>query len=473
MVLKEESRATGGRHILPSSLKLMRQQTFGSSWKRSKHSYRTLHTLVILGISTPSINMRDPDQFVTDFCHSSISDPILDNAVQLVLNKHWDMYKNFDTAVAHFTRTLGLKKIQSKCNGGRQNISAHNNANSSSDNNNGNNKKQKTSHKPTYTRSLEGKFCAREIWITMSAAQKTQVKSIIAAKQSPATQPKNTLGTNLGAMRIRRRASSRIDSLGRPVVCLKRLCQSSSISGHCEMKSHANTTAAGYNMVLLDPLDSVMTYADVAPFSDAYSPLKNVPIARCTTAWTDPMDGVEDIPQKYDSSSTHSITLCSDDTELLNPLQANGYGVCLPKSIVEAKATDLETGTNHWAQAIAKEMKNSSIAFEFNGEDKILVGHTKITMQTVFDHKVPEISKEYTYLSVPSQDSVQLFFLLAALNNLDALSADIQNAYLTAPIKKKYSTFATEEQEFSQELYGSSCKLVRALYQLPVAGVLF
>ena len=66
-------------------------------------------------------------------------------------------------------------------------------------------------------------------------------------------------------------------------------------------------------------------------------------------------------------------------------------------------------------------MKNAMISFEFNDEDKIPVGHQKITVHMVFDvkitlvrkarlvadgHKVPDSPKESTYSSVPSQDSV-------------------------------------------------------------------
>ena len=39
-------------------------------------------------------------------------------------------------------------------------------------------------------------------------------------------------------------------------------------------------------------------------------------------------------------------------------------------------------------------------------------------------------TKEETFASVVSRDTVRLFFLLAALNNLELLSCDIQNAYL-------------------------------------------
>ena len=66
-----------------------------------------------------------------------------------------------------------------------------------------------------------------------------------------------------------------------------------------------------------------------------------------------------------------------------------------------------------------------------------------------------------------------MFFLVAALNNLNVLSVDIQNAYLMAPIKEKYYMIATEAQGFSPELCGRPCKIVRALYGLPVARASF
>ena len=39
-----------------------------------------------------------------------------------------------------------------------------------------------------------------------------------------------------------------------------------------------------------------------------------------------------------------------------------------------------------------------------------------------------EATKEEIFASVVSRDTVRLFFLLAALNDLDVLSCDIQNA---------------------------------------------
>ena len=149
----------------------------------------------------------------------------------------------------------------------------------------------------------------------------------------------------------------------------------------------------------------------------------------------------------------------------------------------EALRFDKESGTDHWRRAIEKEMKNVMVAFEFDPEDNIPIGHSKLTVHMIFDvkitlerkarlvadgHKVPEVAKESTFSSVPTRDTVRIFFTLAALNDLEVLSADIQNAYLSAPIKEKYYVIAGDE--FSDKYRGRPCKVVRALYGLPMAG---
>ena len=169
-------------------------------------------------------------------------------------------------------------------------------------------------------------------------------------------------------------------------------------------------------------------------------------------------------------------------------MKTHKYGIKLPKTIKEALAIDRETGTDFWMKAITKEMKNVMVSFEFDEADRTPVGHLKVTVHMVFDvkitlqrkarlvadgHKVPETNRESTYSSVPSRDSVRLFFLLAALNDLEVLSADIQNAYLTAPIKEKYYIIASESFGFAREFWGRPAKVVRALYGLPVAGASF
>ena len=169
-------------------------------------------------------------------------------------------------------------------------------------------------------------------------------------------------------------------------------------------------------------------------------------------------------------------------------MKTHKYGVRLPKSIEEAYRIDRETNTDYWSKAIAKEMKNVMITFEFSEDDRIPIGHKEISVHMVFDvkitlqrkarlvadgHKVPELSKEHTYSSVPSRDSVRIFFLIAALNNLNVLSADVQNAYLTAPIKEKYYMVAKHKDGFLKEYENRPAKIVRAMYGLPVAGASF
>jgi hypothetical protein len=70
--------------------------------------------------------------------------------------------------------------------------------------------------------------------------------------------------------------------------------------------------------------------------------------------------------------------------------------------------------------------------------------------------------------SVVSHDSVRLAFLIAALNDLEILSADVQNAYLNAHTKRKIYT--TAGPEFGQGKEGQPVMIVRALYGLRSSG---
>jgi hypothetical protein len=72
------------------------------------------------------------------------------------------------------------------------------------------------------------------------------------------------------------------------------------------------------------------------------------------------------------------------------------------------------------------------------------------------------------YSSVVSRDSVHLAFLIAALNDLEILSADIQNAYLNAPTKERI--YRIVGPEFGQGKEGRPVMIVRALYGLRSSG---
>ena len=50
-----------------------------------------------------------------------------------------------------------------------------------------------------------------------------------------------------------------------------------------------------------------------------------------------------------------------------------------------------------------------------------------------------------TYSSVVSRDTVRIGFLNAALNDLDILAGDIQNAFLSAPTEEKIFFYAGDE----------------------------
>jgi hypothetical protein len=75
-----------------------------------------------------------------------------------------------------------------------------------------------------------------------------------------------------------------------------------------------------------------------------------------------------------------------------------------------------------------------------------------------------------TYTSVVSRESVRIALTLAALNDLDVMMGDIENAYLTAPITEKVWTVLGPE--FGNDA-GKQAFVVRALYVLKSDGATF
>jgi len=125
------------------------------------------------------------------------------------------------------------------------------------------------------------------------------------------------------------------------------------------------------------------------------------------------------------------------------------------------------------------------VAFEFTEDVGSPIGYEHLGYHMVFDVKitldwkyrlvadgqrVEEQPKDHTYSSIPSRETVRMFFLLAALNDCDVMAADIQNVYLTAPITKKYWIKCGPDFWSNQ---GKTAKVVRAHYGLPVAGAAF
>ena len=75
-----------------------------------------------------------------------------------------------------------------------------------------------------------------------------------------------------------------------------------------------------------------------------------------------------------------------------------------------------------------------------------------------------------THSSVVSRESVRIALTLAALNDLEVKTADIENAYLTAPVSEKIWTVLGPE--FGSDA-GKRAIIVRALYGLKSAGASF
>ncbi len=71
------------------------------------------------------------------------------------------------------------------------------------------------------------------------------------------------------------------------------------------------------------------------------------------------------------------------------------------------------------------------------------------------------------YSSVVTRDSVRVMFLIAALNDLDILGADVQNAHINVKTSKKVYFIAGPKFGSNQ---GRPCIIVRALYGLKSSG---
>jgi hypothetical protein len=183
---------------------------------------------------------------------------------------------------------------------------------------------------------------------------------------------------------------------------------------------------------------------------------------------------VEDILKKRDR------TIAATNTRYVKCMHK--FGIELPKTVELALEIDQATGTSYWHDAIQKEMRNVSVAFDFLPENEpVPIGYTKISLHMVFDIKidftrkallvagghVTDVPSNLTYLSVVSRESVRIMFLITALNDLQVLSANIGNASLNAPNREK--VYAIAGKEFGNRA-GQTVIIVRALYGLKSAG---
>ena len=161
------------------------------------------------------------------------------------------------------------------------------------------------------------------------------------------------------------------------------------------------------------------------------------------------------------------------------------FGVTIPDTYEEAMRLDKENGNDFWKDAVAKELKNVQVAFKLLDDDeKPPVGSKLIPYHIIYDvkfdltrkarlvaggHRNKDVPSHVTFSSVASRDSVRLTFLLASLNNLNILSADIGNAFLNAPPRERCHVTCGQEL-FGKENVGKTAIIVRALYGLKTAS---
>lgn len=163
------------------------------------------------------------------------------------------------------------------------------------------------------------------------------------------------------------------------------------------------------------------------------------------------------------------------------------YGIEIPKNMDDVKRIDEKNGNTLWMDSVKLEMKNVRVAFElFEGDTNMLKGYQEISGHLVFDVKLGENFRHkarfcadghkteppaaVTYSMVVSRDSVRIVLTLAALNGLQVLGADIQNAFLTAPNLEK--CYLKAGPEFGDDK-GRTYLVIRALYGLKSASAAF
>ena len=162
------------------------------------------------------------------------------------------------------------------------------------------------------------------------------------------------------------------------------------------------------------------------------------------------------------------------------------FGVELPKSVAEAYALDKKNGNTLWADSIAKEMKDVRPAFKIMEDGKqVPIGYQRVNCHMIFDVKMEDFRRKarlvagghvtkppatITYASIVSRETVRIALTLAALNGLEVKVADIQNAYITAPVTELIWTVLGPE--FGEDA-GKKALLIRALYGLKSAGAAF
>ena len=137
--------------------------------------------------------------------------------------------------------------------------------------------------------------------------------------------------------------------------------------------------------------------------------------------------------------------------------------------------------------AVEIEMKNNRVAFEpYEGKLEDLIGYEEISGHLIFDVKLSEnfwrkasfvadghlveTLASITYSTVVSRDSVRILLMVGALNDLDVMGCDVQNAFLSADNLEKHWIRAGPEFRAEQ---GKIFIVVQVLYGLKSASAAF
>ena len=169
-------------------------------------------------------------------------------------------------------------------------------------------------------------------------------------------------------------------------------------------------------------------------------------------------------------------------------LKTHKFGIEIPKSVLQARQIDAKNGNTLWWVAICKEMKNVRPAFEVfeGGVEQLPSGFQEIKCHMIFDVKIgenflrkarlvvgghtTEAPATLSYSLVVSHDSVWIALTIVALNELEVMACDIQNAYLTANCHEMIWTRAGPE--FGSEA-GTIMFIHNTLYGLRSSGATF
>ena len=126
--------------------------------------------------------------------------------------------------------------------------------------------------------------------------------------------------------------------------------------------------------------------------------------------------------------------------------KSNKFGIEFPKTVEQTLALDAKNGNTVWADAISEELENNIVAFEILSDGKKApIGQQFVQCHMVFDikmevfrHKARQVAGSHmnktpatnTYASVMSRQRVRIALMIVTLNDLEAKSGGILNAYV-------------------------------------------